>query len=206
MLDALNVKQAVIVGHSMGGMVASALAVKAPERLLAVIGIGPITPSEAVAESFEKRIGVVLKGKPPRDRSLETLCLLKILRSGGMESLASSIPEAATGSSSTPLQRAFIRELLLSQNAEGYASLCRVIVDAKAPDYHAIEVPFLIIAGEEDESAPLDGCKLILDSISSTCKSLKVLKRVGHWHCIEAYEEVGTAVAEFCDSLGLVKT
>ena len=55
-----------IVGHSMGGMVASAVAALAPERVLAVIGIGPITPSEMVTTAFEKRIEVVLKGKLSR--------------------------------------------------------------------------------------------------------------------------------------------
>lgn len=50
----------------MGGMIASAVAALAPERVLAVIGIGPITPSEMLSTAFEKRIEVVLKGKSSR--------------------------------------------------------------------------------------------------------------------------------------------
>lgn len=44
-----------------------------------------------------------------------------------MEPLANSVPKAATGSGSTPLQQAFTRELLLAQAPEGYASLCLII-------------------------------------------------------------------------------
>lgn len=111
--------------------------------------------------------------------------------------MANSIPLAAVGSRSTPLQRAFIRELLLGQNPEGYAALCRAIASAPVPDYAAVRAPFLLIAGEEDKSAAMEGCKHIFEHVSSAKKSLEVLKGVGHWHCIEAGDEVGALIARF---------
>jgi pimeloyl-ACP methyl ester carboxylesterase len=119
----------------------------------------------------------------------------------GMEPMANTIPEAATGSRSTPLHKAFIRELLLGQNPLGYISLCRVISAATAPDYAAVKAPFLLIAGEEDKSAPLDGCKHIIGNVTSQNKKIEVLPGVGHWHCIEAGEEVGKLIAEFAKSI-----
>lgn len=65
----------------------------------------------------------------------------------GMESLANTIPEAATGSKSTPLQRAMIRELLLSQDPVSYASHCDVIVNMKDPGFAEIRTPVLLLAG-----------------------------------------------------------
>jgi esterase/lipase len=115
-----------------------------------------------------------------------------------MEPLANSIPKAATGSTSTVLQQAFIRELILAQNPAGYIAHCKVIVNATKPDYAAIKAPFLIIAGQEDKSAPLDGCVSIINSVSSSKKILEVLDGVGHWHCIEASDEVGRVMSEFC--------
>ena len=103
--------------------------------------------------------------------------------------MANTIPNAATGSRSTPLQKAFIRELLLGQNPLGYISLCRV------------KAPLLLIAGEEDKSAPLDGCKHILGSVSSSTKKLEILPKVGHWHCIEASDEVGKLIADFAQQV-----
>jgi pimeloyl-ACP methyl ester carboxylesterase len=75
-----------------------------------------------------------------------------------LEGLANAIPDAATGSASTPTQRAFIRTLILSQTTKGYISLCRLIAGAQAPPYEEIKCPLLVIAGEEDKTSPLASC------------------------------------------------
>lgn len=41
--------------------------------------------------------------------------------------MANTIPNAATGSKATPLHRAFIREMLMAQDVEGYVANCRAI-------------------------------------------------------------------------------
>jgi esterase/lipase len=115
--------------------------------------------------------------------------------------MANTIPFGAVGSRSTPLQRAFIRELILGQDPKGYAALCRAIATAKPADYAAVKAPFLLIAGDEDKSASMEGCQYIFHHISSEQKSLEVLKGVGHWHCIEAADEVGELIAKFGDVL-----
>lgn len=115
-----------------------------------------------------------------------------------MEPLANTIPKAATGSYSTPLHRAFIRELLLGQDPEGYISNCQVIAQAQPPAYEKVKVPFLLIAGEDDKSASLEGCTHIYNSVASDFKKMEVLEGVGHWHCIEAGDQVGDLIAGFC--------
>lgn len=120
---------------------------------------------------------------------------------GGMEAMASTIPNTATGSKATSLHHAFIRTLLLSQSSAGYVSLCRVIASATPPDYTKISAPVLILAGDEDKSAPLEGCRDIFKSIGSEKKSMNVYKGVGHWIVIESPEEVATSMIEFCRSM-----
>jgi len=51
-----------IVGHSMGGIVASYIAAEYPDRVKGVVLIGPVNPDPALASVFEKRIEVVKKG------------------------------------------------------------------------------------------------------------------------------------------------
>jgi len=112
-----------------------------------------------------------------------------------MEPLTKTIPTAATASSSSGLAKAFIRELILSQPPEGYISLCNVIATAIPPEYEKIKCPTLIIVGEEDKMAPLDNCKIIRKGIRNA--RLEVLKDVGHWHCIEAPEQVSDIMNKF---------
>ncbi|KAJ5095798.1 Alpha/beta hydrolase fold-1 [Penicillium alfredii] len=176
-LDALKIARAVVVGHSMGGIVVTELGARFPDRVQGVVAIGPTHPSETLVSVMGKRADTVLEA--------------------GMEPMANTIPSAAVGSRATPLQKAFIRELLLGQDPRGYAALCRAIASAQPPDYAAVRVPFLLIAGDEDKSAAMEGCRHIFERVSSKHKELEVLKSVGHWHCIEASEDVGGLVARF---------
>ncbi|KAF2195289.1 alpha/beta-hydrolase [Zopfia rhizophila CBS 207.26] len=176
-MDALEVSKAIVVGHSMGGIVAANLAAERNDRVVAAILIGPVYPNDSLSPIFEKRIQVVEKE--------------------GMEPMANTVPNAAPAKGASPLVRAFIRELLLSQDPAGYCSNCRVIVNAKRPDYTKIAIPVLILAGEEDQSAPLEGCQKMFEEIGTGEKKLEIMKGVGHWHCVEAFEEVGKQILAF---------
>jgi pimeloyl-ACP methyl ester carboxylesterase len=63
LLDALEVNEKVlVVGHSMGGIVANYIAAEYQERVKAVILLGPVNPAPGMADVFAKRIEVVRKG------------------------------------------------------------------------------------------------------------------------------------------------
>ena len=64
LLDHLKVQKAVMVGYSMGGMVPTYLASTSPDRVVAAICIGPVHPSESVANIFKQRIPTVREGMP----------------------------------------------------------------------------------------------------------------------------------------------
>ncbi|RAL00634.1 alpha/beta fold hydrolase [Aspergillus ibericus CBS 121593] len=179
-LDALRVPKAVVVGHSMGGLVVTLLGAEYADRVAGVVAIGPTHPTEKLAEVMTQRS--------------------ELASTDGMESLANTIPKSATGARSSPLVQAFIRELLIGQNPKGYAVLCQAIATAPMIDYSAITAPFLLIAGEEDKSASMEGCQHIYARVSSENRHLEVLRGVGHWHCVEAPEAVGQAIARFADS------
>jgi pimeloyl-ACP methyl ester carboxylesterase len=174
-------RDVVVLGHSMGGIVASEIALKSPDKIKGVMLIGPVNPNPNAAEVFGKRIAIVERE--------------------GMEPLAMSIPASATGTKASPVVHAFIRSLLLASQPDGYISLCRAIAEARVPDYKVIEAPLLIIAGEEDKSAPVEGSTRILEAYGSGRKEQKVLPGVGHWHVLEAHEDVGRLVGEFVASL-----
>lgn len=182
-LDALSITTAIVIGHSMGGIVAAHLAQDgvSKDRVQAVVLIGPVYPSVAVSQAFGKRIELVKKD--------------------GMDPLSDTIPNSATGNTASPLVRAFIRELLLGQTALGYLSHCRVISDSKRPSYETMTAPTLMIAGDEDKSADLGICKKMFGEIGSKEKTLNVLHGIGHWHCLEAPEAVTKSILQFVQAL-----
>lgn len=68
LLDSQGITEnVVVVGHSMGGIVASILAAEdsmsKQQRFNAVVLIGPVNPSPGAAEVFRKRVSIVEKGK-----------------------------------------------------------------------------------------------------------------------------------------------
>lgn len=71
----------------------------------------------------------------------------------------------------------------------------------REPNLKSINTPVLILAGEEDMSAPLEGCQYLHDNLRSQRKELKIMEGVGHWHCIEAGDQVAGEIAAFCSSL-----
>ncbi|KAH7312926.1 3-oxoadipate enol-lactone hydrolase-like protein [Rhexocercosporidium sp. MPI-PUGE-AT-0058] len=184
LLDALDVNEKVIVvGHSMGGIVASEIAARFKERVKGVILLGPVNPAEGLKEVFGKRV--------------------EIVKAEGLEPLANTIPTLATGSKSTSLHHAFIRSLILGTTPAGYISLCNAIANATKPDYASIDVPLLILAGEDDKTAPLAGAEAIAREYGTKGgeKKVEVFRGVGHWHCVEAGEEVGRLVGGFLGRL-----
>lgn len=76
-----------------------------------------------------------------------------------------------------------------------------MIASAERPKYNCIEVPLLILAGEEDKTAPLEACREIFNAYSTTAqqKKLTVLPGVGHWHCVEGPEVVAQHIVDFID-------
>lgn len=179
LMDTLSIPKAVFVGHSMSGITGPQLAATYADRITALILIGPVYPTEAAAGIFGDRIQQVA--------------------AGGMDPMADVVPFSAVGSKAQAVHRAFIRELILGMELAGYISLCRVIAGAwkTLPEYEKVACPVLIIAGEEDKSAPLAGCEKILAAMGSKQKELEVMQGVGHWHCVEAAEDVGDLIVKF---------
>ncbi|KHO02120.1 alpha/beta hydrolase fold family protein [Metarhizium album ARSEF 1941] len=177
----LDVKRVIVVGHSMGAIIASTMALHL--GTLGVVLIGPVNPSAALADVMDARI--------------------KLVESEGMEGVANVVPFAATGPRATATQKAFVRALLLGQTAEGYKSLCRMIANAGRPRYEDIKCPLLIIAGSHDKTAPLPGSRDILNSwgVGPGLKRIEILADVGHWHCIEAAPEVEDLVGAFAEGV-----
>lgn len=182
LLDLFAVKQAVIVGLSVGGLIAQGLYAARPELVKALV-LCDTAHKIGTAESWNARIATV--------------------EHDGIE----SIVDAVMGLWFTPAFRrpentAYhgYRNMLVRQPAIGYVATCAAIRDADFTDAAPrIAVPTLCIVGDQDGSTPPD---LVL----STAKLIpgaryEVIPGAGHIPCVEQPEALTSILRAFIDPL-----
>ena len=138
-MDAARVSRAAICGLSLGGMVAMAQALSAPERISALVCA--CTSARMDAKLWAERIATI------RSQGLAAVADTAMQRYFSPH-FAQAHPEV-TGT---------VRTALLGMDAEGYAGCAAAIRDMDlVPRLGQIRVPTLVISGQYDVSTPLRG-------------------------------------------------
>ncbi len=139
LLDHLKVSKAAFVGLSLGGMIGQALALKAPERLSALVlaETNAKTPA-AMQDMWRQRVVTVT--------------------AGGMETqVEGSLGRWFTADfrAQSPLTVSWIVDLVRKTNPLGFIACCKAIENLDFFDrLDQIRVPTLAVAGTEDVAAP----------------------------------------------------
>lgn len=173
LLDSLDIWQAVIAGHSMGGYAALAFARAYPLR---TIGLG-LVASQVLADMPEKRAG--------RYQEAEHI-------------LANGVREVADGMSvkltpDTELQ-ARLKALIMSQRPQGLAGALRAMADR--PDSSVLlpgcVFPVVLIHGLADELIPVERARSVKAAV--THAQLTEIPGGGHMPMMEAPKETAEAL------------
>ena len=181
----LGVARAHWIGHSLGTIVCQHLAVAAPKLVRSLALFGPLAaPPEAA------RSAVRARGAKARSEGV-----------AGMHEIALGLVNAAVSAETrqrSPLAVAFVRESLMRQDADGYARSCDALADAAPAAVERIEVPVLLVTGDEDGVAPPQQVRAFADKLHSA-KSTRVvvLPKCGHWTPIERPEECARELRDF---------
>ncbi|KAM0747624.1 putative hydrolase [Meredithblackwellia eburnea MCA 4105] len=178
-LETVGAQKAVVVGHSMGGLVATTFASRYAEFVSKLVLVGGV-------KSFAPAGVQALTGRAAT------------VRTGGLSAIASTVTNAGIStlsSTSRPLSKVSVYASLITSPAEGYARACVALAGANDPDYSKIVVPTLFVAGTEDKTCP----KATVEFLAKEIKGTKVvtLENVGHWHQVEDVEGVAKALVEF---------
>ena len=161
LLDDLGLRRVSLAGLSLGGMVGMWLAENAPERLDRLVlcctsaQLGPASMWQERAETA---------------------------RTQGMAVLA----DAAVDRWVTPAYKesAWLRDMVASQPAEGYASCCTAIETMSIVDsLSTITVPTLVIAAADDPATPPDHGRRIADAIPGA--RLEIVPNAAHLGNVE---------------------
>lgn len=179
LMDADGIPSAHFAGHSMGTIVCQHLAVAHPDRVRSLALVGPLIA-------------------PPDDARGPIRGRAALARSNGMIPIADAIVQAAT-SLQTKTQRpevaAFVRELIMCQDPEGYARSCEALADAQAADVSVLTCSVLLLTGDEDAVAPPEA----VEALGAILKNaeIKIAAHCGHWTPLEQPGWVAEALATF---------
>ncbi|MDR5708824.1 MAG: alpha/beta hydrolase [Armatimonadota bacterium] len=184
--DTLGLDRFVLGGHSMGGYVAFRVAARAPGRLVGLILV--CTRAEPDTE----------EGKARRRQAIET-----IRAEGSRSFLEAFLPNllGATAKASRPELLERLREIASAIPAHVLVG-CLVGMRDR-PDSRdllpRIQVPALVVAGEEDPVTPLESARRMAEGFPRA--QLVLLPRCGHTPSLEAPEALARALLQFLGGL-----
>ena len=185
-LDTAGVRQAVLVGNSIGGMIAMQFALDNPDRVKGLLilssgtGLGENMPKEAAAafqSNFEATFGALLEGAVSAKTKRERPEILEVMK--GHCTVPANFPKHVFDSAVADPNGVF------NWNIKNRLS--------------SIKAPTLVIAGEEDQATPVAANKFLADNIPGA--KLIVMKDVGHFCQLEKPLEFSAMLKEFVAGL-----
>lgn len=180
-LDALAVREAVVVGLSEGGLVAQGLAVKRMDQIRAL----------------------VLSGTAPRiGTKAGWLARIDAVQAGGLAAISEELMARwfsrryrADGGD------AWIRAMVERQDPEGYAGVCAAIASADfITPTSGLRLPTLVIAGTEDRATPPDLVRDLAGLIPGA--RFELLRGAGHLPCVDSAPLFADKLTGFLTAIG----
>lgn len=181
LLDHLNVRDAVFVGLSIGGMIAQGLAVKRMDQIRAMV-LSNTAMKIGTPEMWKGRIDTV--------------------QDGGIKALEASIMERWFSKAFREKPELSLwREMLVRQPDEGYIGCSAAI---SGTDFFStttsLTLPTMAIAGSEDGSTPPDLVRETADLIKGS--RFELIRGAGHLPCVETPEAYAHLLTGFFKDIG----
>jgi pimeloyl-ACP methyl ester carboxylesterase len=168
----LGLRAPVLLGHSMGGMVALEYALRWPAEVRALVLVGS-APRSTIPEAMVAQLERVVAGKARRDFSRE----------------------AFSPASSPDVVRAGIMEELKTDPRAGLGDLLAVRAFDASARLGEVRVPTLVLHGEDEMERLRTGSDELAAAIPGARK--QVIPKAGHMAPLEQPEAVATAVLAF---------
>lgn len=176
LMDHLGVSKAFVVGCSVGGMIAQATAIAAPERVQGLV-LSNTAAKIGTPEAWQARIDAI--------------------RAGGIASISDMIisrwfaPNFLARPDHLPW-----RTMLERTNADGYCGTCSVLSQADLREgLRRLDLPVLFLAGDQDQSTPV---ALVQETAALIAGSkVAVLGGSGHLPAIDAPAATAKLIENF---------
>ncbi|KAF6843920.1 alpha beta hydrolase fold protein [Colletotrichum musicola] len=174
--------KSVIVGHSLGAIVALHYAAGNPDAVAGLVLLGPGRAAGHIPAARQRMLdlaaGVREKG----------------IGFGADAAGRSNFYEDTPEREADPAAREAVRKAVAASDPEGYAQTCEAIVDLEHldPDYAAIRCPTVFIAGDKDMISPVSRSEELSNLVAGD-SWVEVVKS-GHQPILEDLEVVRRAV------------
>ncbi len=173
---------AIVVGHSMGGMVAQELAARAPRRVRALVLAGT-SPAFGASDGAWQRDFLASRFAP--------------LDAGrGMAGLAADLVPAMVARGADPARVAAAKALMAGVPEATYrAALAALLPFDRRAALPAIAVPTLVVTGDEDRTAAPEVARRMAARIAGA--ELQILPATGHLLMLEQPGAFDAALLDF---------
>jgi 3-oxoadipate enol-lactonase len=187
LLDALRIKKAIIMGHSMGGYVTLAAWKLVPERFLAL----GLIDSQSGADSEEGRQG--------RYKMAE-----KVAAEGGKVVAEAMLPKlfAPNLPAGAPIID-HVRQMILNTPSAGIVGTLKGMAGRADSGQllPKLNIPVLILTGDKDQIIPPDKAKAMAAAIPTA--TLALVENAGHMPMLEQPQATTTAIRDFLSGVGI---
>ena len=184
-LDRLDIRQAIVCGVSVGGLIAQAVALSQPERVRAVV-LCDTGAKIATAEAWQQRI--------------DKVC------AEGVDSLVQMTMERWFCADFRARCAADVRgyALMLRQSSvDGYAGICAALRDTDFRTIVArIKQPTLVLSGAEDIATPPELGRELAGLIPGA--QFSVIDNAAHLPCVEQPDAVAARMMQFFQEVQIV--
>ena len=187
LLDALGIRQAHIVGASMGGMIAQHMAFSHPERVLTLTSIMSTTGNRKLPAATKEAMSALTKRPESMDEDVLVEHGVKVATAIGSPGYRSD-PDKVRERSRALIKRSFYPQGMPRQFAA-------IIADGDRRErLQSVKAPTLVIHGEADPLVPLAGGEDTAAHIKGA--RLKTIPGMGHDLPLELVDEIADAIAE----------
>ena len=185
-LDALDLEAAHVVGASMGGMIAQALAIRHPARVRTLVSIMSSTGNPELPRARPEAMAVLMRERADdREGSIaQAVAAQRVLCGTGFPFDEARVRERA----GRAYDRSFYPEGITRQMAAVVAS------GNRRPALASLDVPTLVIHGDGDPLVPIEAGRDTAEAIPGA--ELLVIEGMGHNLPPELFPRLVSAIAE----------
>ncbi|KAL4881026.1 Alpha/Beta hydrolase protein [Aspergillus karnatakaensis] len=173
----------ILIGHSLGGIIATQYAAKRPDTIAGLVLLGTGRSIAHIPAARERMLSLAAKTRTEGiHAAAETASVSNFPMTGAID----------------PKLRDAVRDAVLKCDVEGYAKACEAVADLNHldPDYSVITAPTMLIAGGGDVISPPERSVGVQEAIGENAW-VEVLKGVGHQFILQDLEGCARVLGGF---------